>query len=74
MRLPEVRIVANTKSPESTLLPVEASGEILEGGLKIIQTARKEELGENTAREFVNMAARVEARLEEAKVAEFLRS
>lgn len=53
MRLPEVRIVANTKSPESGL----------RGGV-----------GEDTEREFVNKAARVEARLEEAKVAEFLRS
>lgn len=51
MRLPEVRIVANTKSPESSLRG-----------------------GEDTEREFVNKADRVEARLEEAKVAEFLRS
>jgi integrase len=69
--------LAKTKSHESTLIPEAASGEILEAGLKLIQTARKGELGEDTAREFVNKvikAARVEARLEEAKVAEFLRS
>ena len=68
--------LARAKDPVASSVPEESVGEILEAGLKLIQTARKGDLGEDAARDFVNRvikAAQVEARVEGTKVADFLR-
>jgi integrase len=68
--------LAREKVPVASSVPEESVGEILEAGLKLIQTARRGDLGEDGAREFVNRvikAAQVEARVEGTKVVDFLR-
>jgi integrase len=68
--------LALEKVPVASSVPEESVGEILEAGLKLIQTARRGDLGEDGAREFVNRvikAAQVEARVEGTKVVDFLR-
>ncbi len=55
-------------------VPVDESGELVEAGLKLIQTAAKGELGEDTAREFVNKVRQAtgEEAIEGHTIAEFL--
>jgi integrase len=68
--------LARPKAHTGAAVPEEATGELLEAGIKLIQMARRGNLGEDAGREFVNRllkAVQVEARVDGTSVADFLR-
>jgi integrase len=68
--------MAKAGRPDSAgTIPAADSGELLEAGMMLLQVARKGQLGEEAAREFVNrvmLAAQVEAQIEGATAKDFL--
>ena len=67
--------LARAKPQVASNVPDDALGELLEAGIRLIQTARRGNLGEDAGREFVNRvlkAAQVEARVDGTSVADFL--
>jgi len=66
--------LAGKGADKGTTVATEDKGELVEAGLKLLQVAAKGELGEATAREFVNrvLKASGQAAIDGAKVGDFL--
>lgn len=69
--------LAAPKGNSEGIVPPEDSGEFVEAGLRLIQSARKGELGEASARDFVNRvlkASRIETQVDGVSARDFFNS